>query len=167
MELRPPTEDELPALREIERRAGRAFLDVGLAVVAADEPPTVVALRGHVALGTIWVAVVDGGPVAYATASEVDSEGHLDQVSVDPDHSRRGIGGALIEHVCAWAAAKGLSAVTLTTYRDVPWNGPLYRRYDFEEVADGELGPELAGIRSAERAKGLDVQPRIAMRRWL
>ncbi len=167
MELRAPTTAELPALREIERRAGRVFADVGLALVADDEPPPVEALSEHLAGGTIWVAVVDGRPVAYATASEVDGEGHLDQVSVDPDYSRRGLGRELIEFVCAWAAAKGAPAVTLTTYRDVPWNGPLYRRYGFEQLGDDELGPELQEIRRAERARGLDVQPRTAMRRWL
>jgi GNAT superfamily N-acetyltransferase len=167
VELRAPTTAELPALREIERRAGRVFADVGLALVADDEPPPIEALSVHVAAGTIWVAVVDGRPVAYATASEVDREGHLDQVSVDPDYSRRGLGRQLIELVCAWAAAKGLPAVTLTTYRDVPWNGPLYRRYGFDMLDDDELGPELQAIREAERARGLDVQPRVAMRRWL
>ena len=167
MEVRQPTNDELPALRDIERRAGRVFADVGLAVVADDEPPPVEVLRGHLGAGTIWVAVVDGHPVAYATASEVDGEGHLDQVSVDPDYSRRGIGRGLIEHVCGWAAAQGFPAVTLTTYRDVPWNGPLYLRYGFEPLSHEELSPELRGIRTAERVRGLDVRPRVAMRRRL
>lgn len=167
MEVRPPTEHELPELREIERRAGRVFADVGLAVVADDEPPPVEALSGHLGAGTIWVAVADGHPVAYATASEVDGEGHLDQVSVDPEYSRRGIGRDLIERVCGWAAAQGLPAVTLTTYRDLPWNGPLYVRYGFEPLSDDELGAQLREIRAGERARGLDVQPRVAMRRWL
>lgn len=167
MELRAPTTAELPALRDIERRAGLIFAGVGLAFVAADEPPPVEALAEHLATGTIWVAVVDGRPVAYAVASMVDREGHLDQVSVDPAYSRRGLGRELIEHVCAWAAAKGFPAVTLTTYRDVPWNGPLYRRYGFDDLGDDELGPELAAIRAGERARGLDLQPRVAMRRRL
>jgi len=165
VELRAPTTAELPALRDIEQRAGRVFADVGLAFVADEAPPPVGALGEHLAAGTIWVAAIDGRPVAYATASEVDHEGHLDQVSVDPDYSRRGLGRELIELVCGWAAAQGFPAVTLTTYRDVPWNGPLYRRYGFEVLDDDELGSELKEIRAGERARGLDVQPRVAMRR--
>jgi ribosomal protein S18 acetylase RimI-like enzyme len=166
--IRPPRADELPILREIERRAGRIFVGVGLATVADEDPPPVEHLAAHVATGTAWVAVDDGDrPAGYAIASVVDGEGHLDQVSVDPDHGRRGLGRALVDHVCTWAAAQGFDAVTLTTYRDVPWNGPLYVRYGFEALADGELGPELAAIRAAERARGLDIQPRIAMRRRL
>jgi hypothetical protein len=44
--------------------------------------------------------------------------------------------------------------VTLTTYADVPWNGPWYARHGFAELA--ELTPELARLRAAERAAGLD-----------
>jgi hypothetical protein len=43
----------------------------------------------------------------------------------------------------------------------------LYRRYGFDDLGDDELGPELLEIRAGERVRGLDVQPRVAMRRWL
>ena len=106
-------------------------------------------------------------PVAYACASVVDGEGHLDQVSVRRSYARRGIGGALVEQVCEWAKTEGLHAVTLTTFRQVEWNGPLYERYGFAPLDEGDHGPELTAIRTAERAAGIDVAPRIAMRRQL
>ena len=65
------------------------------------------------------------------------------------------------------AVDQGRDAVTLTTYVDVPWNAPLYKRTGFVAVTDGECGPGLAAIREAERAAGLDVLPRTAMRRRL
>lgn len=166
--IRPARLADFDAIRGIERRAGLAFATVGLAFVADDEPPTHGALQAHLDTATVWVAVdADDQPLGYACASEVDREAHLDQVSVDPQHQRQGIGAALIEHVCAWARGGGHAAITLTTYRDVPWNAPAYLRLGFVPLADDELGPELAALRRDERARGLDARPRLAMRRPL
>lgn len=167
MPIRSARPGDFDAIRAIERRAGQAFATVGLAFVADDEPPSSAVLAHHVAAGTLWVTVDDDDrPVGYARASVVDGEGHLDQVSVDPGHQRRGIAAALIDQVSAWASALGYPGVTLTTYRDVAWNGPVYARLGFRPLGDDELGPELTAIRARERAAGLDAQPRLAMRRW-
>ncbi len=162
--IRPPHRDELPALRDIELAAGRLFADVGLYAVADDEPYSLDELTAYLDADRIWVATVDDRPAGYATVSVVDGEAHLDQVSVDPTHGRRGIGRTLVAQCCAWAAAEGHRAITLTTYRDLEWNGPFYERCGFVVVPD-DHGPELAAIRAAERAAGLDVRPRVAMRR--
>ena len=79
---------------------------------------------------------------------------------------RRGLGTALLQAACDWAMAEGLPAITLTTFRDVPWNAAFYRRHGFVELT--EPGPELTAVRDQERALGLDaVSPRIAMRKDL
>lgn len=164
--IRAARHDELHLLRSLERAAGRIFAGVGLDVVADDEPPSIEELGHYLTLGRLWVAVDETDqPLGYAMVSEVDGEAHLDQVSVHPDHGRQGIGTALVEHACKWARDSGFHAVTITTYRHVPWNGPLYARLGFEVVADADFGPEVAAIRATERAKGLDIQPRVVMRR--
>ena len=166
--VRTARDSDLPQLQDIEVDAGKLFAQVGLASIAAADPPSIDTLRVHLERGTLWVAVDEADqPVAYASASVVDGEGHLDQVSVRRSHARRGIGGALVEHVCEWAMTQGLHAVTLTTFRDVEWNGPLYERYGFVPLAEVEHGPELTALRVAERTAGIDVAPRIAMRRSL
>jgi GNAT superfamily N-acetyltransferase len=165
--VRPATADDLPALPAIEVAAGVRFREVGLDSIADDAPPTVAELGLHVEDGTAWVATVDGEVVGYAIASVVDDEGHLDQVSLLPEHVGRGLGRALVEQVATWAAGHHYDAVTLTTFRDVPWNGPLYEHLGFLEVPADELGPELAAVRRHEQELGLDVAPRIAMRRLL
>lgn len=48
---------------------------------------------------------------------------------------RQGLGTALLEAVCSWAKARGFPAVTLSTFRDVPSDGPFYRR-----LASASLG---------------------------
>jgi GNAT superfamily N-acetyltransferase len=159
--------DDLDAISAIERAATQLFVGVSDAV-AADEPMPPEEVRSYIEGGRAWVAVTDDDvPVGHAFAKVVDGEGYLHQVDVVPTHGRQGIGRALVEHVCAWAAGRGLPAVTLTTFRDVPWNGPFYARLGFEELPDPELGPQLAAVRAAERAQGLDDLPRIAMRRGL
>jgi hypothetical protein len=56
--------------------------------------------------------------------------------------------------------------VTLTTFRDVPWNGPFYAKLGFRELR--HLSPGLAAMREHERLIGDDdFGPRIAMRKDL
>ena len=61
-----------------------------------------------------------------------------------PDYARRGIGRTLIERAEAWARERGLPALTLTSYVEVPWNGPYYERLGFHYLASGEETPEFA-----------------------
>jgi GNAT superfamily N-acetyltransferase len=97
----------------------------------------------------------------------VDGAAHIEQVSVQPDDARRGIGRALIERAGEWARDRGLSALTLTTYVEVPWNGPYYERLGFRYLTAAEETPGLRAIRAHERAAGLDAWPRACMRRAL
>ncbi|MDY7101545.1 MAG: GNAT family N-acetyltransferase [Actinomycetota bacterium] len=164
--IRPAEPADVAELQHIEVDAGRLFAEIGMESIAEDDPPTDAELLAHIGTGTAWVAVDEAGdPVGYALASTVDDEGHLDQVSLRPRAAGHGIGAALIEVVCGWADAEGHDAVTLTTFRDVAWNGPYYRRLGFVDVDDAAMGPELAAVRRGETDAGLDVAPRIAMRR--
>ena len=92
---------------------------------------------------------------------------HGGQVSTRPAQARRGIGADLIEHVAGWARERGSAVLTLTTFVDVPWNGPYYERLGFRALPAETLGAGLAGIRAEEAAHGLDRWPRQAMRRSL
>ena len=87
----------------------------------------------------------------------------VEQVSVDPAHAGHGYGRVLIEHLTERARAAGREALTLTTFTEVPWNGPYYVRLGFRFLVDDELGPGLRAIRRAETARGLDRWPRAAM----
>jgi GNAT superfamily N-acetyltransferase len=156
-EIRRAREGDLARLREIERAAGQVFADVGLAEIAAHEPPSEEVLRRH--LDGIWAC--GDPPIAYIFTEPVDGCLHIEQVSVHPDHARQGIGRALIEHVARLAG----TAVTLTTFADVPWNGPYYERLGFRPLLDEELTGGLKEIRRVEIERGLDIRPRIAMRR--
>jgi GNAT superfamily N-acetyltransferase len=156
---------DVPALADLEVRAGEPFRSIGLGAVADSPPPEPDGLLAHVHAGTAWVAELDGSVVGYAIAGVVDGDGHIDQVSVLPEVQGRGIGRSLVQAVLDWSRREGHHAVTLTTFMDVPWNGPWYERLGFRFLHDEELGPQLQGIRRRERAAGLDLRPRAAMRR--
>jgi GNAT superfamily N-acetyltransferase len=157
---------ELEALRDIERAAGECFRDIGMAEVAEDEPLPVSELAGYQRAGRAWVSVdAAGRPVAYLLADDVDNNLHIEQVSVHPDHARRGIGRGLLAHARHQAAATGIPALTLTTFAEVPWNAPYYLRCGFRILHSHQWTPGLQAIRQREAASGFDRWPRVCMRR--
>ncbi|MEU4258243.1 GNAT family N-acetyltransferase [Streptomyces fradiae] len=167
MLLRSARPEDLPLLREIERAAGEPFRALGMAAVADDDPPPLETLEAYRAAGRARVAERAGRPVAYLVWDEVDGAAHVEQVTVHPDAARRGLGRALIEELAADATARGVPALTLTTFTDVPWNAPYYARLGFRVLADTELTDGLRAIRRAEADHGLDRWPRVCMRRDL
>ncbi|GAA2694113.1 GCN5 family N-acetyltransferase [Actinoplanes palleronii] len=136
--------------------------------VADDEPFPAAELLEYQRDGRAWVvADATDRPVAYAIALWVDGLAHLEQVSVHPDHAGRRLGASLVEQVAAWARENGSPTLSLTTFAEVPWNGPYYRKLGFHPVSDSDLSPGLRAIRAEEAAHGLDEWPRLVMRRVL
>lgn len=169
LRIRPGAEDDLPALRDIERAAGELFRDRDMDAVADDEPPTLAELRRYLRQDGLLVARERpcGPPVGYALWEPVDGCLHIEQLSVHPDRGRRGIGRELLEHLAGRAAAAGLPALTLTSFAEVPWNAPYYERCGFRRLSATETTPGLRRIRAREAAAGLDRWPRVCMRRDL
>lgn len=160
MIIRPARPSELTVLQDIERSAGMLFAEIGMSEVANDDPPSLDELASFADAGGCWVAVNDNGPVGYSLDGPVDGAVHLHQLSVRHDRTRRGIGSALLAHVLERAD----SAVTLTTFVDVPWNGPYYLVRGFRCLSPDEETPGLRALRDEERARGLDRWPRACMR---
>ncbi|WP_409494027.1 GNAT family N-acetyltransferase [Amycolatopsis sp. cmx-11-12] len=157
--------EDLPVLQDIERAAGEPFRALGMAAIADDDPPSLEDLAAYRNAGRAWVLDEGDGPLAYLLAEVVDGYGHIEQVSVHPDHARRGLGRQLIEHTAEWAAREGLAGLTLTTYTEVPWNAPYYARLGFVTLGEDDLTEGLRAIRGHEIARGLDAWPRVTMRR--
>ena len=157
--VRPARPAELAALPDVEDRSGSLFTVAGI-----DLPPDVLTVEELRAAAVVFVA--GDPPVGFAMVDVLDGQAYLHQLSVLPSHMRRGLGGALIEATCDWAREHGYRAVTLTTFTDVPWNGAVLPSRGFVELPDPP--PELAAVRAAEVAAGLDdVQPRCTMIRVL
>lgn len=172
MRIRSARRSDLPVLQDIERAAGEPFRALGMAFVADDDPPPLDLLESYRQAGRCWVATdplsaTGDRPLGYVLADPVDDALHIEQVSVDPAAARRGIGRDLIAHLAALAARRGMTALTLTTFTDVPWNAPYYARIGFRVLTEGELTDGLRAIRAEEAQHGLDRWPRVCMRRDL
>jgi GNAT superfamily N-acetyltransferase len=164
--IRPAVSTDLPVLQDIEIAAGAPFRDIGMDAVADDPPFTLDELTEYLRSDCVWVAVdTDDAPVAYALAVVIDGGAHVEQVSVHPDHARQGLGAQLIDEIASWAAVRGLPALTLTTFVDVPWNAPYYERLGFRPLPDTDLTPGLSRIRDDEARHGLAAWPRVTMSR--
>lgn len=156
---------DFDALQAIERHAGRAFASIGMPAVAEDEPPSLETLDGFRQAGHAWVAVDgDDRPLAYLLSATVDGALHIEQVSVMPAAAGRRLGAALIDFVAAQAPSE-VAFLTLTTFRDVPWNASYYRRLGFTEIDPGALGEELSRVVDHESRTIPGTAPRVTMRR--
>ena len=116
--------------------------------------------------GRLWVAAVEttNTPVGFAHVTILDGEAHVFEIDVHPAHARRGVGTRLMRAVAEWAAARGYAAVTLTTFRHLPWNAPFYAKLGYREIDEADLSPGLREQLAREAANGLDPAKRVAMR---
>ena len=123
-----------------------------MAAVADDEPPDLAELARYQQGGRAWVAVDhEDQPVANLLIDEVDGTAHVEQVLVDPNHAHQRLGRALIDLAEQWGRKRGSPPLILTTYAEVPWNAPYYRRLGFSDLADNQIGPVLHAMRDHEK----------------
>ncbi|MFL5300632.1 MAG: GNAT family N-acetyltransferase [Anaeromyxobacteraceae bacterium] len=160
--------DEVPRLRHIEDEAGTMFSGLGLVDEARDVSFPLDDLARLVRLGQVWVACTEGAiPVGMVIASVREGAVHVEELDVLPAHGRRGLGARLLAAACAWGRDHGHAAVTLSTFRDVPWNGPFYRKHGFRELRPEEWTSGIREIRDREARHGLRVDARVFMLREL
>jgi predicted N-acetyltransferase YhbS len=85
-------------------------------------------------------------------------------MSVAETFQGHGVGRALLKAVIEWATAHHLAALTLTTFRDVPWNAPFYNRLGFKVLSAPRLDTRLATLLRKEAEGGFAESTRCAMR---
>lgn len=159
---RRPADDA--ALVVVENRAAELFRAHGHPEIADAPIPDVAFIRALFEACDVWVAV-DGGdsPVGFAVAGPIGDHFHLKELSVDPAHGRRGVGAALVATVREAAAQHGLDTVSLTTYRDVPFNAPYYRRLGFVELPLPQAPRALVERFRLEVPEGSSPQSRVLL----
>jgi len=142
---------DLPRIAPIELAAARLLAGHAPEVVLKEVTPVhdLQAAQRH---GRLWVALSNDVPVGFALVELLEPDAaHLEEIDVHPDHGRQGLGTRLVGRVCQWAETHRIGAVTLTTFRDVPWNMPFYARLGFEEIAPAALTPALRELRDRLR----------------
>lgn len=163
LRIRPAGPSDLADLAVLEVDAGQLFHSVGMSEVASHVPDQEALRRSHEE-GLIWVAEEQGKIAGYVVAKVLDGNAHVEQVSVAPVYARRGIGRQLVSHVEEWGRRNDRPATTLTTFRDVPWNGPYYETLGYRELPGPEMGSDLAAAMEHEASlPGIDASRRCAM----
>lgn len=161
--IRPTTLSDVAALSAIERAAAGRFRDIPELAWLADGE--VIPSEQHLDYAErrlSWLALANDQPVGFVLAEAHPSSLFIVELSVDLDWQGKGIGRQLIARVADCARKRGLTALTLTTFRDVPWNAPFYARLGFEKITT--LTPELRRKREEETAHGFAYDSRCAMR---
>lgn len=166
--FRPTTLADAAALPAIERSAGQRFLDVPeLAWIADDRIVSVEQHREYAGKGMSWLAQVDDRPVGFLLGEAMESSLYIAEFSLHLAWQGKGIGRQLVDTVAQWAREQGFTSLTLTTFRHVDWNAPLYQHLGFERLEDDALPTALRQKREEETAHGIAFESRCAMRLML
>jgi GNAT superfamily N-acetyltransferase len=161
------THEQAARLHEIERAAGSLFRSVGMNDVAENGTTPIAILEDRAEHGRLYVVVDDSGTlIGFLSWSPKDGLAYIEEVSVHPDHAGHRLAARLIDRLAEDVRGKH-AAITLATFRDVPWNGPYYARLGFSEMPRERVGPdhELSWKHQAEN--GLDMTQRLFMIREL
>ncbi|WP_018147332.1 GNAT family N-acetyltransferase [Henriciella marina] len=163
--IRPACLQDVSAIIAADIAASALFKPTGL---LSDD-----ALNDHVEASDVETAV-DAGviDVAEVVANNrvagfiqyglIEGDLYLEQVSVDPAYGRQGIGRQLMSWLDQRAIDLGAPRVTLSTFRDLAWNGPFYASLGFEEIPRGDMLDYMFRIEAAQ-APLMDVSKRFFM----
>jgi GNAT superfamily N-acetyltransferase len=157
--------DDIPSIIRAHLASNELFRTTGLlpeAELATHVPEDIIAEAIRAGFAFV-VREVPGEAVGFALSRPVEDTLYLDQVSVDPQHGQRGIGRALVERTLDEARTLGFRSVALSTFRELPWNGPFYRSMGFREIPRRRMTDWMKELEAAQ-AMTMDVSKRCFMR---
>jgi len=163
--IRRTTDADVRQLPAVERSAARSFANIPeLSWIVGDDVLDEARHRRFAAAGWSWVADIAGAPVGFICAELVEHEVHVWEVAVGEPYQQQGIGSRLMARIEAQARDAGACALTLTTFRDVPWNGPFYASLGYEVIDPEACSSRLRRILELEVQAGQPADRRCAMR---
>ncbi len=164
--IRRAADFDVPALLDVQSAAAARFGPLKIIATADNLPDPIPArvFERAAGLGLLFAAELEQQCVGFALCSVQRPDLYLDQLSVIPAAGRRGAGAQLLQAVYGEACRRGLWGVMLSTFRDVPWNGPFFAKQGFGEVPRAGLALWQLDIERAQSAI-MDVGARCFMRR--
>lgn len=164
--IREATVADASCLPDVEYSAGQAFRSIPeLAWIADDDVQTP---ETHISLmkkGVAWVAVDNSdAPIGFINGEPLDDYLHIWEMSVSQGCQGKGIGRSLMDKAKEHARSNGYKGLTLTTFRDVPWNDRFYTSAGFSLLQPQEVSSALTKLLEDEVKAGLPGDRRCAMR---
>lgn len=166
--VRPASESDLDRLAAIEAAADGLFEPL-FGTTGWGAPPSGRTRIDEPGFVLVVAEEDEGAPVGFVHVIEHDDSAHIEQLSVLPEHTRRGHGRALLDAAIDEAAEHGARVVTLRTYADVPWNAAFYASAGFEEhpVPDSDFQRALTDAEQrldlARHGRRVHMQLRLGM----
>lgn len=155
--------DKAEKLVNIERSAAAIFRQItALAWVDDAQGRSVNQHLEFIVDGNCWVAV-EQQLISFIEVEVMYQALHIWELSVDSRWQRKGIGRALLQKVIMQAKQLNYDHVTLSTFRDVAWNGIYYQKLGFTIISAENLTLSLQAILKKEMAYGCAASSRCAM----
>lgn len=162
--VRSAVADDLPQILKIERRAAAAFADIGHSDIATGAEMPIALFEVGLKDGLLWVAIdAANHPVGYAPAAMIEGFFYLEDISVDPQHQRKGLGDALVTQIIDHARFLYCPALVLSTLEAAPWSNALYRKHGFLSADMSRLPQAISARLAAETELGLPAEGRVIM----
>ncbi|MEX3010884.1 GNAT family N-acetyltransferase [Hoeflea sp. TYP-13] len=169
--IRPMRAGEEAALFEIDIGASILFADVGIAEIAAISDASDGSPDDFLDKLSVCEVIVacdfDDRPVGFTAFDQLDGGIYIRELGVLPQHARRGLGSALLDAVLQRGRALHAGRCVLSTFRDVAFNAPFYRRYGFAELPMDEASAVLHRRFEAEVPEGTRPELRLLMMKAL
>jgi GNAT superfamily N-acetyltransferase len=142
--LRPLREDEIEAVRMVEKVTRSRYRALGEFFAQAAEAPAIAAER--FLGGETIVAELRHASVGFLLLRPLDGLAYVVNIAVSPDAAGLGIGRLLMTEAEQRARRLQLAGLSLTTFRMPPWNGPWFRRQGYSPIPEELVGPGLRTI---------------------
>ncbi|KAB3534861.1 GNAT family N-acetyltransferase [Alkaliphilus pronyensis] len=155
--LRKGKTSDIKRLCEIEKLATDIYYQAGFTKEEAS-PRTEENLLELIKDAIVIVYEENNSILGYAAWRKYSEYSHLEEISVDPRHHKKGIGSSLVKHNPFLSESK---IVSLICYSNAPWAYNLYKKLGFEETT--KLPMELQDIWQEEVYRGLNMSNRICM----
>ncbi|KAG9237801.1 putative acetyltransferase [Amylocarpus encephaloides] len=166
--VRSARSSDIPLLEHVERSAADSFRTVGLEHLLDGPTVKVAVLMNMARTNHLWVAVNDWDqPIGFLGGEDLQGNFHIDEISVVQEYQGRGVGRALMRMMMEQVRGEGYKYATLTTFKDVPWNGPWYQKLGFKEINPRAMKKQYSQILKEEAERGLDPERRCIMRKIL
>lgn len=154
---------DLDDLQAIEVSAATRFAGLNLIDHLLDSSIPRDMMIGFIENGLVWMGCIDSVSVGFAVASIATPVCTLLELDVLPEHGGRGLGRMLVARVVEHARDNECTTIILSTFAEVPWNAPFYRKLGFTEILEEDLSEDLLIARAEEVASGLPVEKRVFM----
>lgn len=155
---------DLSDISRVERQAAQAFRDIGYPQLADGAATPIAWFEKGLEQGFLWVCVDEHDvPIGFALASLMDGLFYLEDISVNPQVQRQGVGDALLQQVIDHAKFLYCSSLVLSTLMSAPWTEPFYRKHGFLAADMDRLPAPVLEKFQAETDLGLPAHDRIIM----